>query len=752
LFVLALSRVRARGARSLLAAAGIAAAGAMLGTAVTVAVGLGDGFDRTAAQAGLPDVIARFDPKPRAALDRRVRSLPNIAARSYRSEVTGVPLGSSTHRTSRGAVDLGLGGRHGYAIVCGEDVRQGDRSGVVVERGLADEWGLHVGSLLVVGALGDLRVRGIAVAPDNVAYPLASVAHVYVDPAALRARGFVPPEPNMLLLWANDRSQLDATLTQAREQSFGIRNLRFLTRSGVRVLIDSAAGIVIALLVAFSLVALGAAAAILAASAHGEVQRRLPAIGVEKALGASRAGIAFRYALEGAIVSLPAGAAGIAAGTLLARGPSDRLLATLNELPPGGTLPLSLLGCLVGLVAVVAGAAAWPAWRAASRRPARILRAGDVSRRPLPGGGLPRGFAGLGIRLVAARPGRSAAVVAVLAVSAGVILLMLGMASLLDRLQHDPALLGKRYQLTLPASAGSPERLMRVPGVHSAASRYEIRGADSFELGESLRLIGYSGDHTDFESPPLAEGTRLRGRGETEVGVGLAEALGLRPGSTLAVAIPGGKELRLRVAGVVRALESDGRVAYVPAAPLLAAAPGTEPTTVLRLDPGASPASVRRRVELLTGELPARPTAATSRSRAFLGVLAGLLRVLAVVNGLICLYALVQALALTARERRSPVAVMRAFGAGRRTLALVFAGAAAAVVVPAVLLGALLESTLLAPVLGRLAAGYVSLPVTASLASVVLVAVAIAALAALASAWVARTLEREPIIAGLREE
>ena len=65
-------------------------------------------------------------------------------------------------------------------------------------------------------------------------------------------------------------------------------------------------------------------------------------------------------------------------------------------------------------------------------------------------------------------------------------------------------------------------------------------------------------------------------------------------------------------------------------------------------------------------------TAATPRSHSFLGVLAGLVRALALVNGLICLYALVQALALTARERRSPVAVMRAFGAGRGTLALVF--------------------------------------------------------------------------------
>ena len=65
--------------------------------------------------------------------------------------------------------------------------------------------------------------------------------------------------------------------------------MRFVTRSGVRVLIDSAAGIVIALLVAFSLIALGAAATMLAATTRGRRQRRLPAIGVQRAIGFSRA-------------------------------------------------------------------------------------------------------------------------------------------------------------------------------------------------------------------------------------------------------------------------------------------------------------------------------------------------------------------------------------------------------------------------------------------------------------------------------
>ena len=53
-----------------------------------------------------------------------------------------------------------------------------------------------------------------------------------------------------------DPRYLDEVLVQARATSFGLRNVRFVTRSGVRVLLDQAAGIVIDLLVALSLIAL----------------------------------------------------------------------------------------------------------------------------------------------------------------------------------------------------------------------------------------------------------------------------------------------------------------------------------------------------------------------------------------------------------------------------------------------------------------------------------------------------------------
>ena len=55
------------------------------------------------------------------------------------------------------------------------------------------------------------------------------------DPASLPV--------NVALLWLADPDRADVTLAQARATSFGIGGLAFVTRAGVEVLLDQAAGI-----------------------------------------------------------------------------------------------------------------------------------------------------------------------------------------------------------------------------------------------------------------------------------------------------------------------------------------------------------------------------------------------------------------------------------------------------------------------------------------------------------------------------
>jgi ABC-type lipoprotein release transport system permease subunit len=567
--------------------------------------------------------------------------------------------------------------------------------------------------------------------------------------------GTRPPEArvNLAEIWLRDPGDLDEVLVQARATSYGLNGVRFVTRSGVRVLLDQAAGIVIDLLVALSLIALATAAVMLAASARAEVQRRLRAIGIRRAVGASRGHLAAVHALEALFVAVPAATLGAVAGVLATYGPTSRLLVMLNEPAPGAALWPALALAWLGAIAIPVLSAGWPAWRAAGRPPVALLRGAELTPARARGSraappGMPRaGLTVLGARLAGARRTRLLATAATLGFSTAFVLLMLALASALSSLETDPGALGKRYQLSadLPASAAAHVR--HVAGVMAAAPRYETEAVDSFSLGETIDVVAYPGDHTIFEAPPLVSGTRLRGTGQAEVGLGLAEALGLAPGSTLAIQLDSGRELRLRVAGVVSSLAHDGRIAYVPAAALLAADPSASSSEQLavRLKPGADAAAVSAAL----GPSAAPATGAIGRGVPLVAVLRSILRAVAIVDGLVCLYALIQACALTVQERRRTVSVLRAFGAGAPAVRRLLAGAVIGLVVPAAILGIVLERLVLGPALSGLAASYVVLPLGASGAEIAAVLAGLALAGGVAVAWVARQATRESVIAGM---
>lgn len=751
-WLVAWARLRAARRRSLATAMGVFAAATLLGAAVTVGYGLNTGFDRAAARADLPDIVARFDQRGRAEVDRRVRALPGVQARAYRFEALHVPLAARGHRTPNGSIAVVGSGRRGYGVVDGRDV-SGSAAQVVVERGLAQTWDLHVGDALLVGRLGSLRIAGIAVAPDNVAFPLATTAHLYLAGSYLDARfgRERPPMTNVALVWLHEDAAVSTVLQQARASAYGISGLRFLTRRGVRVALDEAGGIVVALLGAVSLVGLIAAGILLGAGAQADVQRGLATIGIQRAIGLTPGAVAAGWALAGLAVALPAGAAGLGVGTALAYGPTGGLLTALNELAPGTALIGPLALALIGLVALVAICTAWPAWRAAHRAPVALLRGAELSpARSLRG--LPVGPGMLGMRLVAARRMRALTTTGVLAVTGSVLLVMLALGSLLAQLRDDPGALGKRYEISVALAARRAPEVARITGVLAAAPRYAVEGIDSFSLGEPLRVIAYPGDHTRFEAAPLAEGHRLRTDGQAEVGQGLADALGLHLGGTLAVQLPGGREARFRVAGIVRALDHDGRVVYVRAAALLRTESQAPAVVVVRLAPGADQAAVRRAITARTGVAPGAPSTSTTRNRRFLGTLSALVRAIAGVIAIVCLYALVQALAILAREQRSTIAVLRASGAGIATVGRLLTGAALAVAIPGVLAALALERAVLGPGIARLAAGYAELSLVPTASQVVLFVAGFGVLGAAAGAWVALATRRESIVAGLRSQ
>jgi hypothetical protein len=201
------------------------------------------------------------------------------------------------------------------------------------------------------------------------------------------------------------------------------------------------------------------------------------------------------------------------------------------------------------------------------------------------------------------------------------------------------------------------------------------------------------------------------------------------------------------VAGVVSSLDHDGRIAYVPAATLLAADPsvGSNEQLAIRLRPGANAVAVSAAL----GPSATPATGAIGRGVPLVAVLRSILRAVAIVDGLVCVYALIQACALTVQERRRTVSVLRAFGAGGPAVRRLLAGAVIALVVPAAIIGIVLERVVLGPALSRLAASYVVLPLGASGAEIAVVLAGLALAGAVAVVWVARQAVRESVIAGM---
>lgn len=734
--------------------------GAMIGAAVTTGVGLATGFDRAQAAARTPDVTARFDVVDRATAQERVGALPNLADHAFRLVLRPVDLfvpgGDGRPRFASADVNGLEPGRErdGLAIVAGRALSGGPGE-AVVERGLLDEWGTGVGSEIFLrsrdgGGSWSGRVVGVAVEPDNVAFPLAADPRVYLPYEEVRGSLYAGDkrEPvNAASLRVVDPDRLSETLVQARLQSFGLRDLAYTTRSGVRALVDQAGGLVVALLVAFALIALGAAAAMLAVAGHARVTRDLATLGTLRAMGATPAAVALSYAVEAVLAAVPAVALGVVAGTLAVAGPTERLLHALNEIPPPHALgPVHLAA---GLAAVlVAGLAAGLPALAAARRPVVETLAGARLARPrrAPLVGRP---SVLGARLAVARPGRLAVGAVGLAAAVATAFLMIALASFLLLAQREPAALGERYSVVAEGGAGALALVRATPGVSAAVPREEAEAVDTFTLGQPFRLIAFgAGRDAVFTGRPILEGSRARRPGEVEVGRGLAQSLGLEVGGRLLAQLRGGGEVRLRVSAVVQELESDGRIGYLDLPTLAAATPGGAPTIAVRAD-GVSARELRDRLERRGVEATEAEGLVPSGSP-FLGAVVALLRSVAAVNGLVCVSLVALALTVLARERAETIAILRTSGATGRDVAAMLAGAAAPLIALAVPLGYALERGLLAPSLSGMVARYGSLPLTPSARDVVVVAAGAGAAALLAAGVAALRYTRIPVVQALR--
>ena len=712
--VRAVAAIRARPAATVITALGLFFAGAILGSAVTTREALGGGLERAQRAARTADIVAHFDPVALETLRPRLEAIANVADWSPRITVRPVDIATrradGPRRTGTAEANgLLLDRPGGLLIVAGRGL-SGREDEVVVERGLFTAWHLRLGQgLRVRGRSGPLFVRivGVSIEPDALAFPLTSRPRIYlpyetVQDRITTAHGRFPV--TAVSINVTDRTRLAVTLAQLRAASFGLDRVTIQTRTGIRLAIDQASGLISSVIAAFAIVALGAALVMIAAAAHARVMRDLATIGALRAIGFSSPAIAATYAVEVAAIAVVAIGAGVVVGSLAVAGPAAVLLESFNELPPPH--PLGLGHLLVASAAVVAAgiAAGTPALIAARRPVVDLLRGAAIVRTARAGViGSPLL---LGARLAVSRPFRLAASVVAVAGGIAVVLVMASLARTLLAVQVNSQSLGVRYSLLVKDSPAALDAVRSTPGVAAAAARYDALAVNAYDLGQPLRIVAFGAGRSGvFDGRPLLSGRRSIRPGEAEVGEGLASSLGLTEGQTLIAAPEGGGEVRLRIVGVVREPTNDGRVAYTDAATLLAAQPGVVAQIAVRPTTGTSPATVRAR--LATRGIAAVPTSGLVPSgSSVIAAVVALLRAVAAVNGAGSIALTVLALVVLARERSETVAVVRAIGGGRRHVAMLLGGAGLLLMTLALVTAVLIQRLLLDPVIEHLLGTY----------------------------------------------
>ena len=155
--------------------------------------------------------------------------------------------------------------------------------------------------------------------------------------------------------------------------------------------------------------------------------------------------------------------------------------------------------------------------------------------------------------------------------------------------------------------------------------------------------------------------------GRSRVGQGLASALGLQPGTPLVTQFANGGEARFRVVGIVRAFDNDGRIAYVqPGRALCDSAAARRSSSWPTARRGGGRGGAR------PGGFPtATVGGVTTRNAGFLVAGRTAARRSRSSTAWSACYAVVQMLALTAYERRSTIALIRACGADTAQVAAV---------------------------------------------------------------------------------
>ncbi len=367
-------------------------------------------------------------------------------------------------------------------ITQGHGLANSDPDGVILSQAFANAQNLQVGSALTLvtpQGPAQVHIRGLSVDVNQVSGNATPLAIIYILRPAFEG---LYPQPGrwvvgLRLVDPYAIKQTTSTMLQ-RLQAQGYRGTSLWNDNwqDYRDLFGSSSRLTAILLLTFGIVGLVAAGVIVANLVIGQVLAQQRDLGILKALGFTPRQLVRTLLLEYLLLGLLGALVGLALVALIAPPLLAALGASLGvPVPPQYNL-VTLALLLAGVLLVIAVGTALPAWRAGRTRVVDAIRpGGPVPRRGrarLAGllfvTGLPVVLA-LGARGITARPLRTVLVSLTLLLGVMTAVFGLGFGATLDKYAHDPAQNGIFSDLDVYASLYDPSAVQQL-----LASRPEI--------------------------------------------------------------------------------------------------------------------------------------------------------------------------------------------------------------------------------------------------------------------------------------
>jgi putative ABC transport system permease protein len=444
----------------------------------------------------------------------------------------------------------------------------------------------------------------------------------------------------------------------------------------VRTVFHVSTEILTGVLVAFSVFALAATAAIVANLVTGIVISAYREIGIMKAVGFTPLQVIGVFVLQ---ILVPAAAAciiGIPIGTIL----SQPLLASNSQALGLAYLPsfspaLDVLA-LAGALLIVATAAVVPAFRAGRLKPAAVIanaaaprgHSGRWLRNLASRTRLPRPVV-LGLGEAAARPVR--AILTLLAIVLGVatVVVALGEARSFNKIYTYEGHIGKVDVVVAKSPALADTDATQLINSQPETTRLVAQTAATVTvlgIAEPVNTLAFRGDSASL-GYLLSPGRWFNGPGEVVANRGFARDAHLNLGDAFSATVHG-HPLKLRIVGEVFDFTAGpgGHVLMLDWSTITPAAPDLTPSSyMVTLKPGSNVDAYVRRLAAAQRELlDVQPN--STGNTAFLTVIAGVLFGIAGIVALIAVAGIFNTLLLSTRERVRDTATLKTLGMSPR--------------------------------------------------------------------------------------